>query len=597
MARRCRLRLLCLAVALCLSGCASPVKEQVDALVCELSARPLDLTPPALTTGAEPVPPPRETAPAGRSQPGSSTGGQGTPAAPSAFQQRLRLPEGLPGAREEFRLPPRTAPADVRKQALRNLFPPLPTVEEAPRPQPGLYGHPLTLPELQQLAMSNSPQIAQAAADVRAAEGAARQAGAYPNPNVGYQGDQMGSGGFAGQQGFFVEQTIKTAGKLKTAEAVALMDLQNARLALRRAQLDVMSQVRAGYFAVLVARHNLDVTARLRRHTDTFYQVFVDYAVEGLKPTYQPLELRALAVQLRTTHGMVRQRYETAWKQLAAAVGLADLPFMELAGNAEMSVPLFDRAAALARVRTEHTDVLTARTTLQRARYNLHLAEITPYPDVDFRVAIQHDFAARPSGQASTQIGIPIPVWDQNRGGIKQAQALLVRANEEEHRVRTDLTARLAEAFERYENNRRLAQEYRERVLSDLKQVFHLSLSLFEVQSERGEYNLQFLDLVTNQQLYVTAVTTYEATLRDLWQAAVDVAALMQVDDFFQTTEPAHPRLLEELDHPPGYPCAHPCSPLANPGEPACSGGTGISACAGPAQAEMPVSPNRTSGR
>src|SRR5207237_2955010 len=137
--------------------------------------------------------------------------------------------------------PERATPAE--RQAYRaKYFPPLPPLAPLPKPQPGPFGHPLTLSELQQLAISNNPTLRQAPADVQAAEGAARQAGAYPNPNVGYEADNVGSGSTAGFQCFFIAQVIKTAGKLKAAQASALMSVLNSRLALRRAQTAVMTE-------------------------------------------------------------------------------------------------------------------------------------------------------------------------------------------------------------------------------------------------------------------------------------------------------------------------------------------------------------------
>src|SRR5207248_6042502 len=134
----------------------------------------------------------------------------------------------------ELRLPPADAPPEKKRAALEALFPPLPRLEPPPRPLAGPYGHPVTLSELQQLAMANSPLLRQAAADVEAAKGAVKQAGAYPNPNFGYEADTVGTSSTAGIQGVFFEQIIKTAGKLKVAQASALMNLLNAQLALRR---------------------------------------------------------------------------------------------------------------------------------------------------------------------------------------------------------------------------------------------------------------------------------------------------------------------------------------------------------------------------
>ena len=50
----------------------------------------------------------------------------------------------------------------------------------------------LTLAELERLALAASPSLQQREADVRAAAGRAKQAGLYPNPVFGTNGEQIG---------------------------------------------------------------------------------------------------------------------------------------------------------------------------------------------------------------------------------------------------------------------------------------------------------------------------------------------------------------------------------------------------------------------
>src|SRR5260370_24968000 len=52
----------------------------------------------------------------------------------------------------------------------------------------------ITLEELQQMALQNNPTFAQSAANIKAAEGRKKQSGLYPNPTVGYQGQQIRGG-------------------------------------------------------------------------------------------------------------------------------------------------------------------------------------------------------------------------------------------------------------------------------------------------------------------------------------------------------------------------------------------------------------------
>jgi cobalt-zinc-cadmium efflux system outer membrane protein len=62
---------------------------------------------------------------------------------------------------------------------------------------------------------ANNPTIKQANALMRRSQQQARQAAFYPNPSVGYQGEQIRGGSFGGgEQGGFVQQTVVLGGKL-----------------------------------------------------------------------------------------------------------------------------------------------------------------------------------------------------------------------------------------------------------------------------------------------------------------------------------------------------------------------------------------------
>src|SRR2546430_4996547 len=69
----------------------------------------------------------------------------------------------------------------------------------------------MTLTSLQRLAAQSNPTLRQAEAEIRAAKARQQQAGLYPNPTVGYTGDEIRGGSVGGgKQGFFVSQPIVT---------------------------------------------------------------------------------------------------------------------------------------------------------------------------------------------------------------------------------------------------------------------------------------------------------------------------------------------------------------------------------------------------
>jgi cobalt-zinc-cadmium efflux system outer membrane protein len=481
-------------------------------------------------------------------------------AAPQPQRRRLEVPRELPGAgTPRVTLPPTDAPAEVREAAINKLFPNLTPLGLDPQPGAGPEGRPLTLSDLQHLASSNSPLIRQAASDVEAAKGALVQAGAYPNPTTGFAQDEVGTGGNSpGELGIVFNQTFILGGKLKVARAMAEIDLRNSELALKRARADLAGQVRTNYFATLVAQENLKVSRALARFTDEIYNVQVDQVKVAQAAAYEPRQLRVFAMQARGALVAARNRYVSAWKQLAAVLGLPGMAPTELAGRVDMPVPVYHYDAVLALVLTGHTDVLTAKNSETKARLALEKARVTPVPDVTLSYHYNKDLSTNNYAH-SGEVSFPIPIFDRNKGGIVQAQGNLVRAVEETHRVRDDLTTRLADAFERYNTNRLLLEDYRDSILTDQVEAY---LGAYERHQQEPD-KVGFGDVVAAQQALATTISSYVTTLGNLWTAVADLSTLLQTDNVFQAAQMEQVPPMPDLEHLPELPCYHPCSPAS----------------------------------
>jgi cobalt-zinc-cadmium efflux system outer membrane protein len=346
------------------------------------------------------------------------------------------------------------------------------------------------------------------------------------------------------------------------------MDLANAELALRRAETDLMSKVRGGYFAVLVAEENIRIAKALLEFTTEIYKIQVTMLRKGgTAAGYEPGQLEVLALQAHDALFTARNRYVSAWKQLAATLGLPGLPLTQLAGGLDRRVPVYDHAAVLKRVLANHTDVRTAENGILKAKYNLQLAQVTPIPDVDVRVLIQKDNAGGPgSVNQSINVSIPFPIWDRNQGGIIQAQGNLIGANEEPDRVRNALTMTLADAYERYKTNYLRLRLYRDRILPTQVRAYRALYSRYVALGGIDPTAPAFGDVVTAQQTLAGLVTTYVSTLGSFWQAVVDVNDLLQTNDLFQAgADQPDDAAVPDLDQLPPLPCCHPCAPLADP--------------------------------
>src|SRR6267142_4361510 len=122
----------------------------------------------------------------------------------------------------------------------------------------------ITLEELQQMALQNNPTFAQSAANIQAAEGRKKQSGLYPNPTVGYQGEQIRGGLFhGGEQGFFIQQDIVLGGKLGLNRKIFHQELKQAQMEGEEQKVRVATNVRISYIQALAAQQTLELRHEL----------------------------------------------------------------------------------------------------------------------------------------------------------------------------------------------------------------------------------------------------------------------------------------------------------------------------------------------
>ncbi|MGO9816400.1 MAG: TolC family protein [Isosphaeraceae bacterium] len=588
-------RLLLLSGLLLVSGCAWPVRQTTDHVVCDLVNHPFDIAPEGVTEAAKPAETPKgdgafsstrsgrkctavpeaptdvqtsallelqreparrhmplkddavQTAAWTQMQPGSRSPGdrQRTP--------DLRIPEKLPGAEApEIKIPKDPVASGP---AIERIYPELPPLPVEPTVQPGPEGMPYTLADLQRLAAANSPTLRQAVSDVEAAKGNLIQAKTYSNPVLSYLVDPSNNNSTAGVQGAAIEQIIKTGGKQKLGVAAAQKDLDNAVLALKRARSDLSTAVRNAYFTVLVDVETLIVNRALAQFTDDVYRIQTGLLRGAVAAPYEPASLRAQAYMTRLAYKQAIFSYMYDWKSLVATLGLQQLPLTAIAGRVDRFIPYYDYDTVLSHVLKNHTDILTARNGVVKAQHLLRLAQVTPLvPDLDVRASLEKDFSLAPFGTYQTlSVGFPIPIWDQNKGNIIAAQAALLRAGEESHRVEVTLANNLATAYSSYKSNLVALEDYRRNILPDLVRYYRGIFARRQIDPSSA-----FGDLVAAQQTLSTNVTSYITVLGNVWTSVVGVADFLQTDDLYQLAQPRELPELPDFSKLALLSCGHP---------------------------------------
>ena len=140
------------------------------------------------------------------------------------------------------------------------------------RAQAKAQGALVTLEQAQKMARESNPTLRQAEAEIRAANARQQQAGMYPNPTIGYTGDEIRGGSVGGgKQEFFAQQTVVTAGKLRLGRDVLGKEAHLATIEAEEQRIRVESAVKMAFLRVLAAQELLD--ARRCPHQKIFVYI------------------------------------------------------------------------------------------------------------------------------------------------------------------------------------------------------------------------------------------------------------------------------------------------------------------------------------
>ena len=203
-----------------------------------------------------------------------------------------------------------------------------------------------------------------------------------------------------------------------------------------------------------------------------------------------------------------------AWKQLASTLGLPAMPPAHLAGNIrELPLPRYRYDTALAHILSNHTDVITAINGIEKARFNLRLAEVTPVPDIaaDWASSATNRNRGLTGLAATSRSRCPCRCLTSIKAPFARPGLHFFTPMKSRTVCADDLTARTADAYRRYSENFELLELYHKEILPKQVQAYRSAVQ----RHSGGEVGaVGFLDLVNAEQNLVTAIGTYLTTLQ-----------------------------------------------------------------------------------
>jgi cobalt-zinc-cadmium efflux system outer membrane protein len=400
---------------------------------------------------------------------------------------------------------------------------------EAQTPLP--TGAQLTLEALEQMALKNNPMLAQADAAIRAAEGRRRQAGLWPNPIVGYEGQGLAFNPlvypFRNGQYVFVEQSILTGGKLGKSKQIAAREKEQAEAVADAQRLRVLNAVRMLYYETLGARQLVALRKQLADLTRE--AVKISEELYNVGQADRPDVLAAEVESGRADLDLMRAENDLTrvWQLLAAVAGDPNLKPAPLAGSIDAEAPKLNQDEILAALLRESPEMKAALAGVERAKAVVARAKAEPRPDIFVRASAGYshewsEFFGGPTGwESRVEAGVRIPLFNRNQGNVAASSAELQSAERELQRVELELRARLAESYNRYLNSLGIASRYNRDMLPRAQRAYEMYLARFR---QRAAAYPQVL--IAQRTLFQLRSEYVEAQV-ELWQSVVRLRGLL----------------------------------------------------------------------
>jgi outer membrane protein, heavy metal efflux system len=388
----------------------------------------------------------------------------------------------------------------------------------------------MRLEELEQMALANNPTVAQAQANLRAAVGLAKQAGLYPNPTIGYYGDEIRGGYVAGgKQGGFISQTIVLGGKLRAARRVAELETNEIETTAQIQHLRIQNNVRALFYQVLAAQRLVEVRQNLAKLATDATQTSLQLGNVGQADRPDILQAEVEQQQANVSVRIAQQNLEASWRAMAAVAGKPDLPITRLEGDLD-AIPDLNYEEWIATTVKDSPEVKLAEQAVERAEASLVRAKKAPIPDLQVTgIFVQSyeplDTTGRPTGvQGGAQIGVQLPIFDRNQGNIAAAKGEIESAKQELARLRLELQRELASMFRGYDSARTTVQQYKTEMLPRAEQAYRL------YQTNYQKMAAAYPQVLISQRTLFQLEADYIQALENAWQSSLAIRGFGLMD-------------------------------------------------------------------
>lgn len=376
---------------------------------------------------------------------------------------------------------------------------------------------PLTLQAALQMALDANADLSAARYELQAVEASVLQAGALPNPALGFE--VQGARRETRETTLQLSQPIELGGKRSARVRAAERGRDAASAEFNAKQAEVRAAVITAFFDVLASQEHIrlaqDAVDLARRATT----VAANRVAAGKVSPVEETRARVAESGVRLELVQARSESASSRKRLAATWGNPAPRFERANGEFEV-LPELPELATLSRRLATAPSLTRARFEVDRRQALAELERSRRIPDVTVNLGAKR-FEEMGRNQAIVGVSIPLPLFDRNRGNVLESLRRTDKARDELAATEIRLDSELAQAYEKLTTARQEADSLQKEVLPGAQSAYAAATTGFEY----GKFG--FLDVLDAQRTLMQAKSQYMRALSDAHRAAAEIDRIL----------------------------------------------------------------------
>lgn len=311
--------------------------------------------------------------------------------------------------------------------------------------------------------------------------------------------------GSNGQKFFSVEQLITLGGKRKNEIALAKTNASIAALQFEEVLFQLKRELHKSFYTVYFDNKKIASLDTQLEQIEALLQSYEIQSEKGNIALRDVVRLQSLLLNLKNDRIEIQKSILEEKKNLSLITGIegkinpvvSEKEVIALYKNKDLNA-----GDLLALAKEKNPEFLIAQKNIEVQQVAVKLQKSLAVPDVTAGVAYDQNSGAF-RDQVNVTLGIPLPLWNKNKGNIKIAEAQLGQIKADADYKTRELETTIENAYEIWLEQKKQSNNLKESVAQNLEVVYNgvlknfqgRNISLFEFTDFMESYNQSILQM------------------------------------------------------------------------------------------------------